>query len=146
MRCSTRTRRRVSDRRHPRGLLDTSVVLALDRLSADQLPQEAAIAAITLAELVAGPLATDDPLERARRQERLQRVEATLEPLAFDVWAARAYGRVYASQLAAGRKTRGGRAVDLLIAATAIGAELPLYTLNAADFAGVEGLEVVALG
>ncbi len=131
--------------RHPRGLLDTSVIIALDRIDPGDLPLEGAIAAITLAELVAGPLATDDPLERARRQDRLQRTEATLEPLPFDVWAARAYGRVYASVLAAGRKARDRRAVDLLIAATAIGAELPLYTLNPADFADLDGLDVVAL-
>lgn len=135
----------MPDSRHPRGLLDTSVVLELDRLAPDQLPEEAAIAAITLAELVAGPLATDDPVERARRQDRLQRTEATLEPLEFDVWAARAYGRVYASVLAAGRKARGRRAVDLLIAATAISAELPLYTMNGDDFAGIDGLEVIVL-
>ena len=131
--------------RHPRGLLDTSVIIALDRLDPDDLPLEGAIAAITLAELVAGPLATDDPLERARRQDRLQRTEATLEPLPFDVWAARAYVRVYASVLATGRKARGRRAVDLLIAATAIGAELPLFTLNPADFSDLDGLEVVRL-
>lgn len=131
--------------RRARGLLDTSVVISLDRLAPEALPVQAAIAAITLAELVAGPLATDDPMERARRQDRLQRTEATLEPLAFDVWAARAYGRVYASVLASGRKPRGRRAVDLLIAATAIGAELPLYTMNPDDFAGLHGLDVVAL-
>jgi predicted nucleic acid-binding protein len=142
---SIRIRRRVAEIRHPRGLLDTSVVIALDRLEPEVLPVEAAIAAITLAELVAGPLATDDPLERARRQDRLQRVEATLEPLPFDLWAARAYGRVYASVIAAGRKARGQRAVDLLIAATAIGAGLPLYTLNPDDFAELDGLELVAL-
>ncbi len=140
-----KTQRRVPESRRARGLLDTSVVIALDQLSPEELPSEVAIAAITLAELVAGPLATDDPLERARRQDRLQRIEATLEPLAFDVWAARAYGRVYASVLAAGRKARGRRAVDLLIAATAIGAELPLYTLNPNDFVGIDGLDLVAL-
>ena len=47
--------------------------------------------------------------------------------------------------LGAGRKARGRRAGDLLIAATAIGAELPLYTLNPDDFAGIDGLEVVEL-
>jgi len=41
---------------------------------------------------------------------------------------------------AAGRKTRGRRAPDLLIAATALAASLPLYTCNAADFADVAGL------
>jgi predicted nucleic acid-binding protein len=108
------------------------------------LPVELAISAVTLAELAAGPHATDDPAERARRQDRLQRAEATFEPVPVDAAVARAYGRVYAAVAAAGRKGRGRRALDLLIAATALVAELPLYTRNAADFAGLEDLlEVV---
>ncbi|HEX9583366.1 MAG TPA: VapC toxin family PIN domain ribonuclease, partial [Gammaproteobacteria bacterium] len=55
-----------------RGLLDTSVVIDLDRVDPASLPDEAAIAAITLAELAAGPHATRDTNERARRQDRLQ--------------------------------------------------------------------------
>ena len=88
---------------------------------------EIAVSAITLAELAAGPHATADPTERARRQDRLQRAEATFEPIPFDASTARAYGRVYAAIVSAGRKARGRRAVDLLIAATAVAAELP-YT------------------
>ena len=45
------------------------------------LPVEIAVSAITMAELAAGPHATTDPTERARRQDRLQRAEATFEPL-----------------------------------------------------------------
>jgi predicted nucleic acid-binding protein len=114
-----------------RGLLDTSVVIALDHVAPNDLPDALAIATITLAELAAGPHATDDPSERARRQQRLQLAEATFDPLPFDAACARAYGLVYAQTLTAGRKARGSRAVDLLIAAT----ELPLYTANIADFA-----------
>ena len=129
-----------------RGLVDTSVVIDLDRVYGDALPGEVAIAAVTLAELAAGPHATDDPAERARRQERLQRVEATFDPIPFDAVAARAYGRVYAEVAAAGRKARGRRAIDLLIAATAVAAELPLYTRNPSDFDGLSGvLEVIAV-
>lgn len=110
------------------------------------LPGELAISTLTMAEIAAGPHATDDPEERARRQERLQRVESSFDPLPFDIAAARAFGRVYAAVTAAGRKARGRRAVDLMIAATALAAELPLYTFNAGDFVGLEDIiEVVAM-
>jgi predicted nucleic acid-binding protein len=99
-----------------------------------------------MAELAAGPHATDDADERARRQDRLQRAEAVFDPLPFDAEAARAYGRVFAAISATGRKARGARAVDLLIAATACGAGLPLYTRNVEDFRGLEGLiEIIAI-
>lgn len=129
-----------------RGLLDTSVLIELDKLDASMLPSELAISAITLAELAAGPHAAVDVNERARRQERLQRAEATFEPLPFDAAASRAYGRIYAAVTAAGRKARGRRAVDMLVAATALSVRMPLYTRNADDFAGLaEILEVVSV-
>lgn len=103
------------------------------------------MSAVTLAELVAGPLATADPAERARRQDRLQRAEATFDPVSFDVGAARAYGRIYSAVISAGRKARGRRAVDLLIAATALAAGLPIYTRNPDDFAHLADLEVIAV-
>ena len=143
-RSSTRTPPRVPESRHPRGIIDTSVVIELDRLDSGALPAELAVSAITLAELAAGPHATNEPAERARRQDRLQRAEATFEPIPFDAVVARAYGRVYAAILDTGRKARGRRAVDLLIAASAVATGLPLYTRNASDFEGLEGLlEVV---
>lgn len=132
--------------RRPRGLIDTSILIDLERIDEAVLPLELAVSALTMAELAAGPHATTDSAERARRQERLQRAEATFEPLPFDVDAARAYGRVYASMLAAGRKARGRRALDLLIAATAVAAGLPVYTRNPDDFAGLsEVVEIVAV-
>lgn len=122
------------------------MVIDLDTIDPAQLPIEVAVCAITMAELAAGPHATRDADERGRRQDRLQRAEAAFDALPFDGDAARAYGRVYAAVAAAGRKARGARAVDLLIAATACASELPLYTRNAADFAALEGLvHVVAV-
>ena len=123
-----------------RGLLDTSVIIDLEHVDASLLPRELAVSAITLAELAAGPHATNDAHERAARQDRLQRVAAEFDPLPFDDAAARAYGRVYAAVLGSGRKARGRRAVDLLIAATALGAGLALFTRNPADFDGVESV------
>ena len=126
--------------RDPRGLVDTSVVIDLEQLDARQLPVELAVSAITMAELAAGPHATDDAVERARRQDRLQRSEAAFDPLPFDGEAARAYGRIYAAEKARGRKARGARALDLLIAATACAENLPIYTRNPEDFEGLRDL------
>jgi predicted nucleic acid-binding protein len=137
---SIRTSSPVSDARHTQGLLDTSVLIDLDRIDTDRLPIEMAVSAITMAELAAGPHATSDPDERARRQDRLQRTEATFEPLPFDADAARSYGLIYAAVVAAGRKARGARAIDLLIAATANAAQLPLYTRNPTDFEALGNL------
>jgi predicted nucleic acid-binding protein len=128
----------MAERRHARGMVDTSVLI--DPPPESALPEEASVAAITLAELVAGVHASCDPNERARRQDRLQRVEATLEARPFDADAARAYGRVFAAITAGGRKARGKRAIDLLIAATALSVGLPLYTRNIDDFSGLEGV------
>lgn len=138
---------RVPDRaRHERGVLDTSVIIDLDELSPLLLPVSVAVSALTMAELAAGPHSTQDPDERGRRQDRLQRTEATFDPLPFDADAARAYGRIFAAVIASGRKARGARAVDLLVAATALASELPLYTRNGEDFRALDGLvEVVVV-
>lgn len=128
------TPRRVPDFHHDRGLIDTSIVIGLERIDPEALPRHLAIAAITLAELAAGPHATSDASERARRQQRLQLAEATFDPLPVNADCARAYGLVYAETVRAGRKARGARAIDLLIAATALAGKLPVYTANPAAF------------
>lgn len=92
------------------------------------------MSAVTLAELAAGPHAAGDDAERARRQDRLQRAEATFEPLPVDGEVARAFGRIYAEVMARRRAARGRRAFDLLVAATALAADLPLSTRNEEDF------------
>lgn len=126
------------------GVLDTNTLILIDRLGVEDLPAEPVITCVTLAELSAGPLATDDEAERAARQARLQEAEAAFEPLAFDASAARAYGRVGASLRRAGRKPTA-RAFDALIAATAIANDLALYTCNPRDFEGINGLTVVPI-
>ena len=120
-----------------RGVLDTSVLIDHDQIIVDQLPDESAITAVTMAELAAGPHATENRDERARRQDRLQWATATWDPLPFDAESARMYGRVFAAARAAGQSSRA-RLADLLIASTAAANGLPLYTRNHADFAALK--------
>lgn len=122
------------------GLLDTSVVIDWhDPVVVAALPEQLAISAITAAELAAGPLLATGADEAARRQVRLQEVEAALEPIVFDGAAARSYGMVVAAVARQGRRPRG-RFADLLIAATAHANGLDLYTRNGEDFAGLAEL------
>jgi tRNA(fMet)-specific endonuclease VapC len=131
--------------RYQRGVLDTSTVILLPKLKdAALLPAEPLITAVTLAELSVGPLVASTEAERAARQAHVQQAEADFAPLPFDAAAARAFGRVAASLRRAGRKTQA-RAYDAMIAATAMANGLPLYTCNPDDFAGIDGLEVVAV-
>jgi len=128
-----------------RGVLDTSTVILLSRLTdAASLPEEPLITAVTLAELSVGPLVASTDEERAARQAHLQQAEADFDPLPFDAQAARAFGGVAASLRRAGRKVNA-RAYDAMIAATALANGLPLYTCNASDFAGIDGLHVVSI-
>ncbi len=130
---------------HARGILDTSTVIMLGRLDDPTvLPDEPLITAITLAELTVGPLVATSDRERAARQAHLQQAESDFDALPFDANAARAFGRVAASLRQSGRKTIA-RSYDAMIAATALAHALPVYTCNPDDFAGIDGLEVVAV-
>jgi len=141
----------MSDEPPRQGLLDTNILILRKWIDPAELPDEMAISAVTLAELSAGPHEVrrndeqdryDEHAERARRLEILQRVESEFDPVPFDAEAARIYGRVTAAVIAAGRKPRW-RAVDLMVAATAIAERLPLYTTNPADFRGLDSLMTV---
>jgi predicted nucleic acid-binding protein len=133
------------DPRSTRGILDTSTVILLQKLTdPTALPDQPLITAITLAELSVGPLVAREERERAARQAHLQQAEADFAPLPFDVDAARAFGRVAASLRRAGRKT-SARAYDAMIAATAVANDLPLYTCNPSDFTGIDELEVISV-
>jgi predicted nucleic acid-binding protein len=102
---------------------------------------------LTFAELIVGLNTATNELMRARRRAHLLRVEGWVEALPFDVICARAWARIYAAVEHIGRKPRGSRAIDLMIAATALAHDLPLYTLNPKDLQGLEGLiEVVDAG
>ncbi|GAA2005085.1 type II toxin-antitoxin system VapC family toxin [Brevibacterium samyangense] len=127
-----------------RGLLDTNILILADRIDPGLLPARAAISAVTLAELAAGPgfvtgTSPDDVRERSRRIDTWQRAERAFAPLPFDDRAARLYGRMCALVTAIGRRPRA-RTADLMIASTAAAEGIPLYTTNPDDFLGVEDL------
>lgn len=125
-----------------RGLLDTSAVILLGRVGDPaQLPDDSVVSAITLAELSVGPLVATNDSERVARQAHLQQAESDFEVVPFDAASARAFGAVAAGLRASGRKP-AARAYDALIAATAIAHDLPLYTPNPSDFAGIDRLDV----
>lgn len=133
------------DSPHPRGILDTSTVILLEKLAdAQALPTEPLITAVTLAELSVGPLVAKEESERMARQTQLQQAEADFKPLPFDADAARAFGGVAASLRRAGRKATA-RTYDAMIAATAVANDLPIYTCNPSDFSDIDGLDVVAV-
>lgn len=127
-----------------RGLLDTNIVILRRAIDPDELPDEMAISAVTLAELSAGVHLVrgenaDAIAERARRADVLQRAENEFDPIPFETESARAFGRISAAVQARGRAPRR-RMADLMIASIAAAAELPLYTTNPADFDGLDGI------
>lgn len=141
----------VTEGRVRQGILDTNIVILRRWIDPEELPDEMAITAVTLAELSAGPLEVrgndeqidyDEHAERARRLDVLQRAENEFDPIPFDVEAARVYGRVCAAVIGYGRKPRR-RVADLMIAAIAIAEDLPLYTTNPGGFAGLDRLLTV---
>jgi predicted nucleic acid-binding protein len=124
-----------------RALLDTSVVIVLGEetgLEAN-LPGELAISAATLAELHFGVLLAKNDFTRQYRLRRLGMIEATIQSLAIDPAVARAYGTVAHTVKAIGRQPRA-RTMDLLIAATALAHNIPIYTRNEDDLVGLQDL------
>lgn len=124
-----------------RAVLDTSIVIATD---VPPLEGELAVSAVTLAELHFGVLVAKDQNVRAERLRRLLLLQRAFDAVPVDDAVAASYGQLAAAIVEAGRRPRA-RSIDLLIAATAHAHSARLYTRNAADFVGLEGLvEVIA--
>jgi len=118
-----------------KAVLDTSVLIA----DTAPIDLEAAISVVSITELHFGALLAGDNDERARRTDRLAVVEATFDPLPVSVEVARAWGRLAAAVAQRGGKPRR-RQLDLAIAATATVEQVPLLTLNLADFRIIDDL------
>jgi len=117
------------------GLLDTSVVLGPP---STDLPDEGAISVITVAEIRLGVLVAASAEERAARLDRLVQLERTYDALPVDDAVAAAYAKLVASERERGRRPR---AMDALIAATALARGVALYTRDE-NLAKMSGLTV----
>ena len=126
-----------------RGILDTSVFIASESgraLDEAQLPEEAAISVITLAEFQVGVLAARDTDTRSRRLATLNAV-ADIEVLPVDEAVALQWARLGVQLAEAGRRVNVN---DLWIAATAVSRELPVVTQDA-DYEPLQALGEVTV-
>lgn len=124
--------------RAPRGLLDTSVLIADEsgrRLDTEALPDEVLISVVTIAELHAGVLAAQNTTTRAIRLATLEAVSA-LQPLAIDPAAAQQWARLRVRLREEGRRAKIN---DLWIAAVAAANNLPIVTQDD-DFDPIEAV------
>ena len=97
---------RSSDRttvsRHPRVLLDTSVVIDFDAVVVAPHADAVALSVITMSELAYG-LHTADVMINANRQARYRWIASQFDVIDFDTESAEAYGALAASVRAMGR-------------------------------------------
>ncbi len=135
---TTRGSASVADRPES-GVLDTCAYIDLDRLDPVSLPAIPEITAITMAELHRGVAMAKSAIIRAARMEILGAAIVDFDPLPFDGDAATRYGTLVALTIAAKRNPKPRR-MDLMIAAIASSRDIPLYTRNIDDFAGLDDM------
>lgn len=125
-----------------KAILDTNLLVAE---SLSHPGYEVAVSSLSWAELGYGVRKAAGPVERARREARVARLRTVLGPgLPFDDAAAAAYETVCGLVLSTGRDVRG-RAIDLMIAATAATHGAEVLTRNIDDFVGLDGfVKVIA--
>jgi predicted nucleic acid-binding protein len=124
-------------------LVDTSVAIAMrdadpvHRPRMEALGGDVAISVVTRVELEGGVYR--DPEKAAARRAKLDVFLSALTVLPFDAASADVYRDIVAALGFSRRKT-----LDRMIAAQAIVHRATLVTLNAADFADIPGLKLVA--
>lgn len=134
----------MGSREDSRGLLDTSVLIAIESgrpLRAEAMPETTAISVVTKAELRMGIFAAEDIETRDRRLMTFELANRIIS-LPVDEAVSRAWAQMRAYVGASGQKVRVN---DMWIAATAAAHEIPVLTQDG-DFdvlAGVAGLTVI---
>lgn len=134
----------VSGRKELRGLLDTSVLIAIEGgrpLRTEAIPETTAISVVTKAELRVGIFAAGDIETRDRRLMTFE-LANRIVALPVDEAVLRAWAQMRAYLAASGRRIRVN---DMWIAATAAAHKIPVLTQDE-DFdalSGVAGLTVI---
>ncbi|HEX3609507.1 MAG TPA: type II toxin-antitoxin system VapC family toxin [Solirubrobacterales bacterium] len=134
----------MSHPQNSRGLLDTSVLIAIEHgrpLRTEAMPETTAISVVTKAELRVGIFAAEDIETRDRRLMTFELANRIIL-LPVDEVVSRAWAQMRAYVGASGQKVRVN---DMWIAATAAAHEIPVLTQDG-DFealSGVAGLTVI---
>jgi predicted nucleic acid-binding protein len=134
----------VSNEQSSRGLLDTSVLIAIENgrsLRVEAMPETTAISVVTKAELRVGIFAAEDIEARDRRLMTFE-LAGRLLALPVDEAVSRAWAQMRAYLAASGQSVGVN---DMWIAATAAAHEIPVITQDG-DFDalnGVAGLAVI---
>lgn len=134
----------MSHREDSRGLLDTSVLIAIEGgrpLRTEAMPKTTAISVVTKAELRVGIFAAEDIETRDRRLMTFE-LANRIVALPIDEAVSRAWAQMRAYVGASGQKVGVN---DMWIAATAAAHEIPVITQDG-DFDalnGVAGLTVI---
>lgn len=127
-------------------LIDTTVFIELDRRGAPlhelaaAIPVEpAALAAITVSELLVGVHRAATARQRSRRLDYVESILSQMPVLPFDVDSAKTHARLFVELRAAGQSIGSN---DLIIAATALTHGYAVLTHNLRHFERVPGLAV----
>jgi predicted nucleic acid-binding protein len=134
----------VRDREDSQGLLDTSVLVAIENgrsLRTEAMPKTTAISVVTKAELRVGIFAAEDIETRDRRLMTFE-LANRIVALPVDEAVSRAWAQMRAYVGASGQKVGVN---DMWIAATAAAHEIPVLTQDG-DFDalnGIAGLTVI---
>jgi len=130
-------------------VVDTSVFInsqnaKLD-LASTSLPQTEPvfIAAITVAELLAGVKLAKTADEHIRRHAYAEKLLTHMPVITFETEVARIYAELYAYVLNETKRSKIN-VHDLQIAATALASDHTVLTSNLDDFTGIPGLRVIS--
>lgn len=127
-------------------ILDSSILIADERGRFDlagflrQFPgSQPVIAAVTASELLHGVERAVDAGRKARRQQHVERILASVFVQSFELTQARCHARIWSDLESRGMMIG---AHDLQIAATALSLGHEVGTLNISEFSRVPGLNV----